>query len=120
MFGAQERIRATYGHSIEGVVARSPGEPPAELYHGAPVAIVAVILEEGLRPMSRQYVHMAVDVPGAIEVGRRKGGKTALLVVRAREARWRGASRAAAVGHEGWHRRQGWATRAAACPCRRH
>ena len=45
-----------------------------------------MILEEGLKPMSRQYVHMAVDVPGAIEVGRRKGGETALLVVKARAA----------------------------------
>jgi putative RNA 2'-phosphotransferase len=81
-----DRIRARYGHSVEGVVAREPGEPPEELYHGAPVGIVGVILEEGLKPMSRQYVHMAVDVPGAIEVGRRKGGETALLVVRARAA----------------------------------
>ncbi len=81
-----ERVRARYGHSVEGVVAMSPGEPPEDLYHGAPVGIVATILSDGLKPMSRQYVHMAVDVPGAIEVGRRKGGETALLVVRAREA----------------------------------
>ncbi len=78
-----DRVRARYGHSVEGVVARAPGVPPEELYHGAPVGIVGVILEEGLKPMSRQYVHRAVDVPGAIEVGRRKGGETALLVVKA-------------------------------------
>jgi len=80
------RVRARYGHSLPGLLKRTPGAPPELLYHGTPPAVVDTILADGIRPMSRQYVHMSVDVPGAVEVGRRKGDAPVLLVIRAREA----------------------------------
>lgn len=80
------RIRALYGHSLPGKLARVPAEPPEALYHGTAPATARVILEDGIRPMSRQYVHLSVDVETAMEVGRRKGAAPVLLRVQARRA----------------------------------
>ncbi|MEM1348113.1 MAG: RNA 2'-phosphotransferase [Myxococcota bacterium] len=80
------RVRARYGHSLAERLKRVPGAPPELLYHGTPSSVVDAILADGIRPMSRQFVHMSVDAPGALEVGRRKGGAPVLLVIRAREA----------------------------------
>ena len=54
------RIRALSGHSVPRHIAKSPGEPPAVLFHGTAASATAAILAEGLRPMRRQYVHLSV------------------------------------------------------------
>ncbi len=66
------KIRALYGHSIPGKLSRVPFPPPAVLYHGTAPAVLPNIRENGLLPMSRQYVHLSVDEATAMEVGRRK------------------------------------------------
>lgn len=76
-----DRIRARYGHSVPGRVARTPGVPPAVLYHGTAVAVAALIRTEGLRPMRRQYVHLSVTREMAESVARRKGRTTTVLTV---------------------------------------
>ncbi len=85
------RIRALYGHSVLGRIAKVPGEPPAVLFHGTAASAIAAILDEGLRPMRRQYVHLSVDLDTAYSVGRRKSAAVAVLVIRATDARQHGA-----------------------------
>lgn len=84
------RIRALYGHSVPGRIAKTPGVPPAVLFHGTAVGSVPAILADGLWPMRRQYVHLSVDRATAHSVGRRKNAAVAVLVIRASEAHARG------------------------------
>lgn len=81
-----ERIRALYGHSTPDKLKKTPATPPAILYHGTSPEVAALIREDGIRSMARQYVHLSVDVDTAMEVGHRKDGKPILLSVRAKEA----------------------------------
>ncbi len=76
-----DRIRALYGHSTPTRISRDPAVPPGVLYHGTAPDLVAVILAEGLRPMSRQQVHLSADQDTARQVGTRKDANPALLVV---------------------------------------
>jgi putative RNA 2'-phosphotransferase len=80
------RIRALYGHSIPGRIDKTPAQPPEALYHGTPPDIMPIIQADGLKPMSRQYVHMSVQEHIAHEVGKRKASTTMMLVIRALEA----------------------------------
>lgn len=80
------RIRSLYGHSLPGKLQREPGAPPTLLFHGTSLEAAKTIAHDGLKPMSRQYVHLSVDVPTAREVGRRKSRTPALLEIRARAA----------------------------------
>jgi len=77
---SSRRIRANQGHSLEVDLGLAPIEPPAKLYHGTSQALLAVILTEGLRPMTRQQVHLSGDLETALAVGRRHGPPTALVV----------------------------------------
>ena len=75
------RIRARYGHSVPLKIAYEQAEPPAVLYHGTSEANLSAIMDEGLRPMGRQVVHLSADVPTARLVGARHGGHTVILQV---------------------------------------
>ncbi len=81
-----DKIRALYGHSTASKIKKTPAEPPATLYHGTSSQVVAEILNSGLRPMRRQYVHLSVDTETAAEVGRRKKGSLILLTIDAEKA----------------------------------
>ncbi|MDF2050123.1 RNA 2'-phosphotransferase [Arthrobacter sp. Cr_A7] len=80
------RIRALYGHSVSDRIELVRQEPPAVLFHGTSPAAVDAILEDGLRPMARQYVHLSVDVETAWLVGSRKASVPVLLRVSADDA----------------------------------
>jgi putative RNA 2'-phosphotransferase len=64
--------------------------PPALLYHGTDPAVIPLINAEGLKPMQRQYVYLAVDKPTAIRCGQRKTKSPRLLRIRAADAHDRG------------------------------
>ena len=81
-----DRIRAIYGHSIPGKVIYEPSTPPAILYHGTARRFVNRIMVEGLKPMSRQYVHLSTDVETALSVGQRKDSPPVLFVIDAESA----------------------------------
>lgn len=78
-----QKIRAFYGHSTESVktIERAPGTPPASLYHGTSKANWERIRQEGLKPMSRQSVHLTENKDDAIAVGRRHSSEVVLLEV---------------------------------------
>ncbi|MCL2732807.1 MAG: RNA 2'-phosphotransferase, partial [Actinomycetia bacterium] len=67
------RIRASQGHSVEVDLGLTAATPPDVLYHGTASTTVAAILREGLRPMSRQDVHLSADRETAVRVGARHG-----------------------------------------------
>lgn len=66
-------IRANQGHSIPVDVELEEKEPPEFLYHGTGEKYVSSILEQGLIPKSRLYVHLSKDIKTAKNVGRRHG-----------------------------------------------
>lgn len=66
-------IRANQGHSIPVDVELAEAEPPAVLYHGTAARFVPSILSQGLKPMSRLYVHLSKDKETAVKVGKRHG-----------------------------------------------
>ena len=78
-------LRARYGHSYREVVYQ-PVEPPVILLHGTGSDALAAILGEGLRPMTRHYVHLTPDEDVAGVVGRRHAGALVMLRIRARDA----------------------------------
>jgi putative RNA 2'-phosphotransferase len=73
-------IRAAQGHSVTVDLGLTPREPPAILYHGTATRFVASILVEGLKPKSRQQVHLSLDEATAQRVGERHGKPTILKV----------------------------------------
>jgi putative RNA 2'-phosphotransferase len=79
-------VRAVYGHSIEQRIEYTPAKPPPVLYHGTTEQAVESILSGGLKPMSRQYVHLASDVSLAAVVGHRRQRTPVILEIDARRA----------------------------------
>jgi len=80
-----ERIRANQGHSrrVRVDLDLPAARPPAVLFHGTPRGNLAPILREGLRPRSRQHVHLSPDVATALVVGRRRSSDVVVLEVEA-------------------------------------
>ena len=73
-------IRANQGHSIPVDVELKEEEPPEFLYHGTADRFIKAIMEEGLKPMSRLYVHLSKDIETAAKVGKRHGKPVILKV----------------------------------------
>ena len=73
------RIRATHGHSYP-VIAGSSTKPPDILYHGTSRCKLPIILEQGLLPMSRQFVHLSSNKQTAHAVGKRHGEPSVIKV----------------------------------------
>ena len=83
-------IRARYGHSFPVQLDIPPTPPPRYLFHGTSPRLVTRILEEGLRPMGRQYVHLSKSREMALEVGLRHHPRPAIIRVRGLEAHLEG------------------------------
>jgi putative RNA 2'-phosphotransferase len=81
-----DRVRALYGHSVPGAIAKIPAPPPPVLFHGTASAAWPGIRLEGLRPMRRQYVHLSVDLDTSWSVGRRKSSSPIVLQIHAASA----------------------------------
>ncbi|MBN1255706.1 MAG: RNA 2'-phosphotransferase [Deltaproteobacteria bacterium] len=81
-----ERIRAAYGHSLPQAIRYEPGSPPPALYHGTRRKAYTHILQHGLNPMGRQYVHLATSPELAVRIGRRRDPQPVLLEIQAQRA----------------------------------
>jgi len=79
-------IRALYGHSTEGKIKKAAVRPPDVLYHGTAHKFLQKILEQGLIPKGRQYVHLSQDQETAITVGKRRDSDPVILRVDAAAA----------------------------------
>lgn len=79
------KIRANQGHSIPGVyIEFASPEPPEFLYHGTATRFLDSIMKDGLKPMTRQWVHISPTYETAVKVGSRHG-KPIVLRVKAKE-----------------------------------
>ena len=67
------KIRANQGHSVNVDVELKPIVPNDVLYHGTATRFVDQIRMQGLKPMSRLYVHLSKDYKTAFTVGKRHG-----------------------------------------------
>lgn len=77
-------IRAGYGHSIDVDLQLRAKEPPEILYHGTAKRNISSILDEGIRPGSRNFVHLSAAQDEAKNVGSRHGSP-AILKIMARQ-----------------------------------
>lgn len=73
-------IRANQGHSISVDVELKEQEPPEFLFHGTATRFLDDILNDGLKPMSRLYVHLSKDKETALKVGKRHGTPVILKI----------------------------------------
>lgn len=73
-------IRANQGHSIPVDVELEEKQPPEYLYHGTADRFLDSITTEGLKPMSRLYVHLSSDEETALKVGKRHGKPVVLRI----------------------------------------
>lgn len=78
------KIRANQGHSVPVDVELPEAAPPEMLYHGTAERFAENIRAEGLKPMSRLYVHLSKDKETALSVGKRHG-KPHIFIVHAGE-----------------------------------
>lgn len=76
-----DKIRALYGHTIPQIIKKEPGIPHAVLYHGTTHRALPQILQDGLKPMQRQYVHLSIDVETATRVGKRRDPEPVILKI---------------------------------------
>ena len=67
------KIRARQGHSIPVDVGLKEVTPPDVLYHGTATRFLDSIMENGLIPGNRLYVHLSSDEETAAKVGSRHG-----------------------------------------------
>ena len=79
-------IRAIYGHTLATAISYPAVAPPDLLLHGTARRFVDAIRREGLRPMSRQYVHLTDDLALAQLTGRRRDPQPAILQIDAARA----------------------------------
>lgn len=81
-----DTIRALYGHSVPMHISKEKIIPPDILYHGTTHRALNMILNDGLKPMGRQYVHLSVDTDTAVQVGKRRDNDPVILKVDAARA----------------------------------
>lgn len=62
-------VRARYGHSISHVKAAGIGVPPRRLLHSTSSIALPWILQSGLQPAGRNYVHLTSDMQYAQSIG---------------------------------------------------
>ena len=74
-------IRAYYGHTVPGQIQKEAAVPPSVLYHGTTHKAYELIKDQGLLPMSRQYVHLSADIDYAVRVGKRRDPEPVLLSI---------------------------------------
>lgn len=76
-----DKIRALHGHSIKSNIKHIAELPPQFLYHGTSHKAIDAILVEGLKPMNREFLHLADNIKMAETVGRRYDKNPIILVI---------------------------------------
>ena len=78
--GDKSKIRANQGHSIPVEVGMQVMTPPDRLYHGTATRFLDSIKRDGIKKMSRLYVHLTKDVETAVSIGKRHGKPVVLVI----------------------------------------
>jgi len=85
-----DRIRATYGHTLEVELDLPTGDIPDQLYYPVTPDEAAIVLEVGLRPSDRRKVHLSKTAPDAFAAGKVRTPEPIVLEVDARQAQAEG------------------------------
>lgn len=85
-----DRVRATYGHTLEIDLDLPTDEIPEHLYYPVTQDEAAIVLEVGLRPSDRRKVHLSKTAADAAAAGRVRTPEPILLEVDTRKAREQG------------------------------
>ena len=80
-----DKIRALYGHSVKVKIGESFC-PNSFLYHGTSPNLLPEILNNGLTPMRRQFVHLSSNKETAYAVGKRHHPEPVILEIDAVKA----------------------------------
>lgn len=80
------KIRAYYGHSEAQAVEKEKATPPEVLYQGTNPEALESIRREGLKPMTRQFVHLSTDTETARKTALRKTKTPVILEIAAKKA----------------------------------
>ncbi len=81
-----ERIRATYGHSLELDLDLPTDDIPDYLYYPATEEEVEIILETGLKPSDRKQVHLSRTAEDAKNAGSQRVEAPIILEINAKKA----------------------------------
>ena len=73
-------------HEIKDKLSKTANKPPKVLYHGTVQRFLNQILQTGLIPKERQYVHLSSDVSTAKQVALRRDDRAIILEVAAQSA----------------------------------
>ncbi|MCA1812843.1 MAG: RNA 2'-phosphotransferase [Halobacteriales archaeon] len=82
----KDRVRATYGHSLEVDLDLPTDDIPDTLYYPVAEEELDVVLERGLQPTERKSVHLSATFMNAVEAGQRRGAQPIILEVDAKRA----------------------------------
>lgn len=82
-----ERIRATYGHTLEITLDHPTDDIPEELYFPVTPEESGIVLEVGLKPSDRKMVHLSKTAPDAHAAGAVRHPNPVILAVDTRAAR---------------------------------
>lgn len=81
-----EMIRATYAHSVDITLDLPTHDIPEHLYFPAPAEEISRLLEGGLKPTDRRYVHLSKTYKNAFEAGSGRSDAPSILEVDVRAA----------------------------------
>lgn len=81
-----DKIRALYGHSLSKKIVKEVKSPPDILFHGTTIENYESIKSTGLLPLSRQYVHLSIDIETAQKVAIRHSKNYIILSIDTMEA----------------------------------
>lgn len=85
-----DRIRATYGHTVDVHLDLPTENIPDELYFPVTPEEAAIVLEVGLKPSDRRHVHLSRTAQDARAAGAVRTPEPVILAVNARSAREQG------------------------------
>ena len=86
----ENKIRALYGHTIPVKLELEEDKVAKVFYHGTTPDAASKILEVGLKPMKRRWVHLSPTMEIATEVGLRRTENPVILEIDAEAARKNG------------------------------
>lgn len=76
-----EKIFAAQGHTIKVEPELKTFTPTGDVFHGTKRSFLDSIMESGLKPMSRNFVHLSTTVDTAEIVANRRKGESVILLI---------------------------------------
>lgn len=85
-----DRIRATYGHTVDVELDLPTDGIPDELYYPVTPEEVELVMEAGLKPTDRKRVHLSLTAQDAYNAGRVRSKGPVILAIDTRKTREEG------------------------------